>query len=337
MVKLNDLQKHELIDWSEEVENILRILSEKAQIWRILHVQNHNIFKRKYYCLIIPVTILSSITGAANLALGSISNGNETIVNLVIGAIGIIISVISTLNNIFSFQKRKDEHYRASKDWYRVQRMIDIELSLQKSKRNNVNTFFHLVLQEIERIHEFHPNIRDDVIRKFMKKYKNKKLNIDIPEILSIKKTLIFNNVVSNNQLNILDNSSLNVERSTPQLPSRNFVENNSADESRRATIHTETKNQIVSTQKINENNNENKDNQNFLENVNQQNIVKNSNNEINKINKINDNNNLIDISNNSNNSSSNNTVSKSSYDNLSQSVIIDINDISNEPSKTYI
>ena len=192
MVKINDLQKHELRDWSDEIEDILRTLSEKAQIWRLLHIRNHDIFKRKYYCLVIPVTILSSFTGAANLALGSIANGSETVVNLVIGALGIIISVISTLNNIFSFQKRKDEHFRSAKDWYRVQRMIDIELSLQKSKRNNVSVFFHLVLQEIERIHEFHPNIRDDVIRKFMKSYKNKKLSIDIPEILTIRKTLIF-------------------------------------------------------------------------------------------------------------------------------------------------
>jgi hypothetical protein len=69
--------------------------------------KNHDIFKRKYYWLIIPVTILSSITGAANLALGSIASGSETVINLVIGALGIIISVISTLNNIFSFQKRK--------------------------------------------------------------------------------------------------------------------------------------------------------------------------------------------------------------------------------------
>ena len=201
MVKLNDLQKHELKEWSDEVEDILRTLSEKAQIWRLLHMKNHNIFKRKYYCLIIPVTILSSITGAANLALGSVASGNETYINLIIGAMGIIISVISTLNNIFSFQKRKDEHYRSAKDWYRVQRMIDVELSLKRIKRNDVGVFFHLVLQEIERIHEFHPNIRDDVVRNFMKRYKNKKLTIDIPEILTIRKTLIFKDDINNQMI----------------------------------------------------------------------------------------------------------------------------------------
>jgi hypothetical protein len=212
MVKLNDLQKHELRDWSDEIEEILRTLSEKAQIWRLLHMKNHDIFKRKYYWLIIPVTILSSITGAANLALGSVASGNETVINLVIGALGIVISVISTLNNIFSFQRRKDEHFRAAKDWYRVQRMIDIELSLQKLKRNNVSIFFHLVLQEIERIHEFHPNIRDDVVKKFMKSYKNKKLSIDIPEILTIRKTLIFKDDINlNDNLNNTNKSNISI------------------------------------------------------------------------------------------------------------------------------
>jgi hypothetical protein len=236
MVKLNDLQKHEIADWSDEVEEILKTLSEKAQIWRILHLKNHSIFKRKYYCLIVPVTILSSITGAANLALGSVASGNETVINLVIGALGIIISVISTLNNIFSFQKRKDEHYRASKEWYRVQRIIDIELSLQRSKRNNVSTFFHLVLQEIERIHEFHPNIREDVIHTFMKKYKNKKLSIDIPEILLIKRTIIFKdspsyihkqiNKTKNEEKNVKENEEKNVKENEEKNVKENVEKN---------------------------------------------------------------------------------------------------------------
>ena len=251
MVKLNDLQKHELIDWSDEVEDILRTLSEKAQIWRLLHMKNHDIFKRKYYCLVVPVTILSSITGAANLALGSVASGNETAINLVIGALGIIISVISTLNNIFSFQKRKDEHYRSSKDWYRVQRMIDIELSLHKLKRNNVSVFFHLVLQEIERIHDFHPNIRDDVIKKFMKTYKNKKLTIDIPEILTIRKTLIFKDInnthitIEPNGNNVNTNLIKNIENSKKSLLNRqgtfiNMNDDSDKNESSEHSLNTE-------------------------------------------------------------------------------------------------
>jgi hypothetical protein len=161
-----------------------------------------------------------------------------------------------------------------------------------------------------------------------MKKYKNKKLNIDIPEILSIKKTLIFNNNISKNELNI-SNLSSNVQNINVSIPPE--TKNSNTDINENVSVIKKT-NEIT--------NNKIKDNSHtFIENTNQQNIkdsiqvqtvVKNSKNE------INDNNDLIDISTNTSNNSSNNS-SKISCDTLSHSIIIDINDISNEPSKTSI
>ena len=191
--KLNDLSQHSNInEWNDEVEEILKKICEKAQIYRLLHVECHNKFKRKYYYLTIPIIILSSLTGSANLALGSFSGESDSkITNLVIGVFGIIITIISTLNNFFNFQSRKIEHYNASKYWFKLQRLIEIELSLQKNKRNDANNFFHLVLQELERIHSNQPNIRTDVINSFLKKYKKKQLNLDLPEIIKLKRITI--------------------------------------------------------------------------------------------------------------------------------------------------
>jgi len=76
---------HEINEWTEEVENILKSISEKAQIWRLLNMEEHNHFKMRYYMLLIPVIILSSITGSLNLALGSLNSENDTIINLIIG------------------------------------------------------------------------------------------------------------------------------------------------------------------------------------------------------------------------------------------------------------
>jgi hypothetical protein len=212
MSKSNDLQQHNLREWSKEVEELLQNLSEKANVWRLLHVKNHEIFKRRYYWFMIPIIILSSFTGSANLALGSISTEGShvsTNINLAIGSLGIIITLISTLNNVFSYQRRKDDHSRSAKDWYRIHRMIDIELSLHRSRRINVDTFFQLILQDIERVHDSQPNIREDVIKDFMRTYKNKKLTIDIPEILALRKTFVYveekdNNVILDRKIQIV-------------------------------------------------------------------------------------------------------------------------------------
>jgi hypothetical protein len=219
-MKMSNEITHEINEWTDEVENILKSIAEKAQIWRLLNIEDHNHFKMRYYMLLIPVIVLSSITGSLNLALGSLDSQNDTIINLVIGFFGILISILSTLNNVFSFQKRKDENYRYSKEWYKINRIIVIELSLEKTKRNNINMFFNFIINQVENIFEGQPNIRKHTINKFLKKYKKKQLDIDIPEILSIKKTFIYKDTLpgGNNFNNHNNNYILEI---TPSSVSR--------------------------------------------------------------------------------------------------------------------
>jgi hypothetical protein len=203
-----DIHRHELKEWTYDIEIILKNISEKCQIWRELHMKTHSIFKNKYYRLTIPVIVLSSITGGANLSLGSIStSADNNIINLVIGTVGIIISILSTLNNIFSFSKRKDEHYRASNDWYRLHRLIKTELSLERNRRIDATKFFNMVLLEIERIHDYQPNIRNDVLSNFKKslRKKGKTFSIEMPEIIKLSETLIYKTNDNSNEIHKMD------------------------------------------------------------------------------------------------------------------------------------
>lgn len=220
-----DIHRHELKEWTYDIELILKNISEKCQIWRELHMKTHSIFKNKYYRLTIPVIVLSSITGGANLSLGSIStSADNNIINLVIGAVGIIISILSTLNNIFSFSKRKDEHYRASNDWYRLHRLIKTELSLERNRRIDASKFFNMVLLEIERIHDYQPNIRNDVLNNFKKslRKKGKTFSIEMPEIIKLSETLIYKTNNSNditNEIHKVD-TIIDIPDSTEEISS---------------------------------------------------------------------------------------------------------------------
>ena len=40
--------EHEINEWSDEVENLLKSISEKSQIWRLLNIEDHNHFSM--YC-----------------------------------------------------------------------------------------------------------------------------------------------------------------------------------------------------------------------------------------------------------------------------------------------
>jgi hypothetical protein len=125
------------------------------------------------------------------------------------------------LHNFFNFQSRKIEHYNSSKNWFKLERLIEIELSLQRDKRNDVNRFFDLILQELERIHNNQPNIRTDVINKFLKKYKKKSINLDLPEIIKLRKITVVSNI---------NRGSSNPEQGRGLTPSRNTGNNNISD-----------------------------------------------------------------------------------------------------------
>jgi len=246
-MKLNDLQKHEIQEWTDEVEDLLRSLSDKAQVWTDLHLENHLHFRKRYYNLVIPIIVLSSVTGSANLALGSLptSSNDSVVINLVIGVVGIITSVLSTLNNIFSFQKRKDDHKRAADEWCRVHRIINIEINLARTRRNNVSTFLFLVLQEVERIFDTQPKLRTVIKTNWIRRYNleqkkifkrnvalqsmssqsNTKLLhiienelVELPEILLIKRTLVYRDRY--NDGSFMTNSMTNL----PNTPNSSFT-----------------------------------------------------------------------------------------------------------------
>ena len=81
-------------------------------------------------------------------------------------------------------------------------------------------------MNQVENIFEGQPNIRKTTINKFLKKYKKKNLDIDVPEILSIKKTFIYKDNIpiyfNNNIMNIGDGHLLEITPSIIDIHSDN-------------------------------------------------------------------------------------------------------------------
>ena len=57
--------------WTDECENLLAEWSEKASCYRWLHGRCEKSYRIWYYCFSIPVIILSTLTGAANVGMDS--------------------------------------------------------------------------------------------------------------------------------------------------------------------------------------------------------------------------------------------------------------------------
>ena len=168
--------------WSNEVELLLKQWSEKATSFRWLHARCEKKYRSRYYSFSIPVIILSTLTGAANVGLSSyIPEHNQSIAQAIVGGVNIFAGILGTLQNFLKVAEQMESHRASSVAWSKLGRAICIELALQPSRRSNCHDFLSICRAEYDRLIEQSPCISDDVIHSFKRKFKS--YNVSKPSI----------------------------------------------------------------------------------------------------------------------------------------------------------
>ena len=170
--------------WSEECEELLAEWSEKASCYRWLHGRCEKKYKKRYYAFSIPVIILSTLTGAANVGMDSfVPPENKPIASAIVGGVNIFAGILSTLQNFLKVAELMEAHRSSGVAWSKLGRNIAIELALDHSRRSIQNDFLKIARAEYDRLIESSPMIDDDVISHFQTKFKNYKVKISVPSI----------------------------------------------------------------------------------------------------------------------------------------------------------
>ena len=169
-------------DWTEECEELLAEWSEKASCYRWLHGRSEKSYRKWYYCFSIPVIILSTLTGAANVGMDSfVPTESKSIASAIVGGINIFAGIISTLQNFLKVAELMEAHRIAGVSWGKLQRNIAIELALDRSRRVVQSDFLSVSRSEYDRLIEAGPIIDDKIISQFNSKFK--KYEVSIPSI----------------------------------------------------------------------------------------------------------------------------------------------------------
>jgi hypothetical protein len=170
--------------WTEECEELLAEWSEKASCYRWLHGRSEKKYKRKYYRFSIPVIILSTLTGAANVGMDSfVSVENKAVASAIVGGVNIFAGILSTLQNFLKVAEFMESHRSSGVAWSKLGRNIAIELALDHSKRSIQSDFLKISRAEYDRLIESSPMIDDDIISQFKSKFKNYEVKISVPAI----------------------------------------------------------------------------------------------------------------------------------------------------------
>lgn len=179
--------ENEYKTWSNEIEQILISWSEKALCYRWLHQTAQTNYRKYHHNYIIPIIVLSTVTGTANFGLNSlVPTGYETIASMAIGGVNLFTGLLTTLLNFFRYAELKQSHENSVNLWHKYHRAISTEIALEPSKRQEPNKFFSWCKIEYEKIIENSPMIPEEVIKQFRRRYKNviKQKVINLPEVI---------------------------------------------------------------------------------------------------------------------------------------------------------
>jgi len=160
--------------WSPECERLLAEWSEKGSCYRWLHNTSEKKYRSRYYCFSIPVIILSTLTGAANVGMDSfITDENRPMASAIVGGINIFAGILGTLQNFLKVAETMESHRASGISWSKLGRNISIELAIDPMRRTNAHDFLSICRAEYDRLIEQSPTIDDDIINTFRKKFKS--------------------------------------------------------------------------------------------------------------------------------------------------------------------
>jgi hypothetical protein len=166
------------VAWTEAIETLVKSLGEKALSMSWLHNRAEKRFAYFNNFLAIPSIIISTITGAGTIAFGSVGD-----VSYIMGALSIVVSILSTLNSYFAFAKRAEQHRLTAVNYSKLYLQVSIEMSLPRLKRMNVKSFLQTINEQIQRLNEVQPLIPDEIIKEYNIKFKDEPTTISKPEI----------------------------------------------------------------------------------------------------------------------------------------------------------
>ena len=173
-------------EWNSSQEDLLRDWAEVAGSYRWLHYKAHMWFKRRNLRYMIPLIIMSTVTGTANFAQGTFPKSFNYVPEI-IGGINLIAAVLTTLYQFLKISELMESHRLTSINFGKFSRNLRVELTLpDKDRSSGGKDLIKLSRNEIDRLIEQSPTIPRHILASYEKRFE--KLNLAKPEIVIINK-----------------------------------------------------------------------------------------------------------------------------------------------------
>lgn len=189
----NSVLNYNKLTWNATIEKLFRSWCDIARCYKWLHEKSYHKYRKINYAFAIPIIVLSTLTGTANIGINGLVPAESTaFANLVIGLVSIITGVIGTLQSFFRYPQLSEAHLNAYTGWSRFERLISTELNLERKARRNTGDFLKICRNEYERLMEQSPLVPPEITKEFTLKFGKKEMILQPDTLEDIKPTHIF-------------------------------------------------------------------------------------------------------------------------------------------------
>lgn len=151
------------ISWNPALEKLLCDESEKCSGYSWLHNRAEMLYSNRTTYLQLPIIILSAVSGFVSGAVPSSVDG----VSYAVGGVGILVSILGTINSYFGFARRAEAHRIASVHNGQISRAIRIEMNLPRQQRTPPKVLLKMIKEDLKRLSETAPRIPVEIIAEY--------------------------------------------------------------------------------------------------------------------------------------------------------------------------
>jgi len=158
------LTSHQIID-STELELLARWF-EICKNYSHLHHLSFDYYRKVNYLMMMPIMIITTLTGSFNLVLSFYPT--LIYIQIVLGVLGLIAGMISSMYNFLEIPQLQEQHNLFSARFEKYGRTIEMELVLYKNKSKtyaSLAEFIKIIKSEIDHLVDNGPFIPTHILR----------------------------------------------------------------------------------------------------------------------------------------------------------------------------
>ena len=132
----DSLKKKTPNEWHPQQSKLLKGWAEVASSYRWMHNQSYMIYKNKNLWFMLPLIVMSTVTGTANFAQSTFPSNIRPFVPQIIGAINLFAAIMTTIYQFLKISEFMESHRISSINYGKLARTITIELNLPTKIKN---------------------------------------------------------------------------------------------------------------------------------------------------------------------------------------------------------